>query len=227
MAATSSLGKALRFVLRFLATALGEDFLSRALRAGLAIAGPCRAHISLWDLLHGRLYSRRMSADTSHNAAAEEPIFSALLTPHRSLDPTGFMLVMVALIACSFTAGIIFWSMGAWPVVGFFGLDLILVQLAFRLNYRAARASEEIHLSRDALTVRKTAPSGRFEEYGFNPYWARLEVDRHPEIGVTRLRIASHGKRLDIAGFLGPGERESFAAAFAVALSEARTAPVH
>ena len=68
-------------------------------------------------------------------------------------------------------------------------------------------------------------PSGRTSETGFHPFWARLEVDRHPEIGVTGLRIASHGRRLAIARFLGPQERESFATAFGAALAEARSAP--
>jgi uncharacterized membrane protein len=152
------------------------------------------------------------------------PIFTATLRPYRSLSSTGFMLVMIALVACSFAAGLSFWLMGAWPVVGFFGLDILLVQLAFRLNYRAARASEEVWLDREKLLIRKTAPSGRFTESGFHPYWARLEIDRHPEIGVTGLKIASHGKRLSIAGFLGPRERESFATAFSAALAEARSA---
>lgn len=164
---------------------------------------------------------------TSGNAAGGQDrlIFSALLTPHRSLSPTGFVMVMLALVSCSFTAGLVFWMMGAWPIVGFFGLDIVLVQLAFRLNYRAARASEQVELFHDRLTVRRTAPSGRWSEFSLNPYWARLEIDRHPEIGVTRLMLASHGKRFTIGGFLGPHERETFAQAFSAALAEARSGP--
>ena len=161
---------------------------------------------------------------TSGNPA-ETPIFIAVLKPHRSLSPRGFVMVMLALISCSFTAGLAFWSMGAWPVVGFFGLDIVLVQLAFRMNYRQARASEEITVFPDRLTVVKTTARGDMTELGFNPYWARLEIDRHPEAGVTRVTIASHGKRLDIAGFLGPHERESFAKALSTALAEARATP--
>jgi len=155
----------------------------------------------------------------------EPPIFTAVLKPHRSLSPRGFAVVMLALISCSFTAGLAFWSMGAWPVVGFFGLDILLVQFAFRMNYRQARASEAIAVFPDRLTVVRTMANGDVSEFGFNPYWARLEVDRHPEAGVTRVTIASHGKRLDVAGFLGPWERESFATALSAALAEARAMP--
>ena len=155
----------------------------------------------------------------------DPPIFSAVLRPYRSLSPRGFMLVMLALVSCSFTAGLAFWAMGAWPVVGFFGLDILLVQFAFRANYRQARAFEEIDVHRDRLTVRQTTARGVTSETAFNPYWARLEVERHPEAGVTRVTIASHGKRLDIAGSLGPWERESFATALSAALAEARSMP--
>jgi len=155
----------------------------------------------------------------------DQPIFSAVLRPYRSLSPRGFMLVMGALVACSFTAGLAFWSMGAWPIVGFFGLDILLVQFAFRANYRQARAFEEIAVYRDRMTVRRTSARGATSEADFNPYWARIEVERHPEAGVTRVTIASHGKRLDIAGFLGPWERESFVKALSAALAEARAMP--
>ena len=69
---------------------------------------------------------------------AEPTLFSALLTPHRSLSPTGFLLFMVVLGGISFTTGIMFLLAGAWPVFGFFGLDVIAVYIAFRANYRAA-----------------------------------------------------------------------------------------
>ena len=153
-----------------------------------------------------------MTADNAF-ADAESPLFSVVLTPYRSLSPAGFNAVMAIFIAGSFTIGLAFWLLGAWPVVGFCGLDIALLQLAFRLNYRSARMAEEICLTRRLLLVKKIAASGHAIETGFNPYWARLEVDRHPAIGVTALRIASHGRRLDIARFLGPRERETFAAA--------------
>lgn len=163
---------------------------------------------------------------TTANAPAEvdaEPIFSARLTPHRSLSPTGFVMLMLALVSCSFTAGLAFWMVGAWPVVGFFGLDILLIQLAFRMNYRAARASEDIRVFHDRLTVTRTAPNGKSTAFSINPYWARLEVERHPEIGVTGLKLTSHGKRYSIASFLGPHQRESFATALSSALAAARS----
>ena len=76
--------------------------------------------------------------------AAETVLFSALLTPHRSLNRTGFLLVMAFLSVISFAAGIAFLLMGAWPVLGFFGLDVLAIYWAFRINFRRARACEEV-----------------------------------------------------------------------------------
>lgn len=161
----------------------------------------------------------------SLSSAAEAPIFAATLKPYRSLSPQGFQLLMMAILACTFSIGLAFWLLGAWPVVGFCGLDVLLIQLAFRLNYRAARAAEEIRLTRDRLSVRSISPSGVAVETGFNPYWARLEVDRHPFAGVTGVKIASHGQRLTIGHFLGPRERETLAETLSAALAKARATP--
>ena len=159
------------------------------------------------------------------NAAADAPIFATVLTPHASLGPRGFLAVMTAIAGISFTAGTVFWLAGAWPVIGFMGLDVLLVYVAFRLSYRAARAAEEITVTRAKLTVRRVAADGRTSVVDLDPYWARLEVDSRPEYGVTGLRLASHGRRHAVGTFLGPGEREVLAVALAAALAEARTTP--
>jgi uncharacterized membrane protein len=153
---------------------------------------------------------------------SERPVFSTVLRPYRSLSSRGFAILMLAIAACTFAIGLSFWLLGAWPVVGFCGLDLLLIQLAFHRSYRQARAAEEIRLTRNRLSVKKISASGIAVETGFNPYWARLEVDRHPEFGVTGVRIASHGNRLDVARFLGPRERETFADALGTALARLR-----
>jgi uncharacterized membrane protein len=154
---------------------------------------------------------------------ADEPFFEALLTPHRSLGRTGFMLIMSALLFSWAVTGVIFLFYGAWPVFGFFGLDVIGLYIAFRLNYRAARAREEVSVSRTALAIRKVAPSGKAEAHHFNPFWARFSVARHSEIGITRMAVEGQGESVAIGAFLNPDDRESFAAAFSRALSKAKS----
>jgi len=154
--------------------------------------------------------------------AADEPFFRALLTPHRSLGRTGFLLLMGALVAGWVFTGIVFLSQGAWPVFGFFGLDVLLVYIAFRLNYRAARAHEIVQVSRTDVDIRQVAPSGKTREHHFNPFWARFNVARHDEIGITSMVVEGQGRQVPIGSFLNPDDRDSFAKAFGQALATAK-----
>lgn len=162
-------------------------------------------------------------SETNATFAADEPFFKALLLPHRSLGRTGFMILMGALMFGWIVTGIIFLSYGAWPIFGFFGLDVLGLYIAFRLNYRAARAREEVSVSRTSLDILKTAPSGKSERYHFNPFWARFAVSRHNEIGITGMAVVSREKSVPIGSFLNPDDRESFAKAFSRALATARS----
>src|ERR1700675_4628061 len=88
---------------------------------------------------------------------AEPKLFSALLTPHRSLNRTGFLVLMAFLSLVSFGPGLAFWLMGAWPVFGFFGLDVLAIYWAFRINFRHARAIEEIRVTPTELHLRRVS----------------------------------------------------------------------
>ena len=163
---------------------------------------------------------------TQDNDASGEPaIFSALITPHRSLGATGFVVLMAVLGLASFIAGMVFLLAGAWPVVGFLGLDVLLVWWAFRANYRSATAYELVRVTASELTVRKVGHRGDVREWTLNPLWVCLERESDAEFGLRELFLTSRGHRLPVASFLAPAERESFATALTEALSQARRGP--
>jgi uncharacterized membrane protein len=160
---------------------------------------------------------------TTDNAGDLEPtIFSAVLTPHRSLGHVGFLVLMILFGGVSFISGMAFLLMGAWPVFGYFGLDVLLLYWAFRLNYRQAAAYEQVTVTLTALKVRKVSPRGAAREWVLNPLWVRLDKVVHEEYGIERLLLVSRGKQLVIGNFLGPGEKASFAQALGDALSEVK-----
>jgi uncharacterized membrane protein len=156
------------------------------------------------------------------NAQLEPTIFSATITPHRSLGNVGFMVLMLVFGGVSFISGMAFLLMGAWPVFGFFGLDVLLLYWAFRINYRHAAAYEEVSVTPTALRVRKVDHRGTARVWELNPLWVRLDQVVHEEFGVERLFLVSRGKQLAIANFLGPDEKASFAQALGHALGEAK-----
>jgi uncharacterized membrane protein len=164
-----------------------------------------------------------MSRD--NDAFAEPEIFSAIITPHRSLSSTGFLVLMLCIGGVSFAPGVMFLMIGAWPVFGFLGLDAVLVYWAFHANFRAARAYEEVTVTASELTVRKVNHRGGVREWTLNPVWVQLDRIVHEEFGIERLFLVSRGRRLPIAAFLGPDEKASFAHALAAALGEAKRGP--
>ena len=161
-----------------------------------------------------------MTADNDDEI--EPTIFSAVITPHRSLNNVGFLVLMIIFGAVSFFSGVLFLVEGAWPVFAFFGLDVLLLYWAFRLNYRSADAYEEVMVTSSKLTVRKVSHRGRAREWELNPLWVRLEKVVQEEFGIERLLLVSRGKRLAVANFLAPNEKESFAEALGAALNEAK-----
>ena len=150
------------------------------------------------------------------------PGFHAVLRPYRSLRLAGFALMMGLVAGVSVITGVVFYVAGAWPVTGFFGLDVLLLFLAFRLNYRSARLYETVDLTPARLVFRRVHPSGRQERFDCNPYWARVKLDEAPD-GRTRLAIRAQGRELTFGYFLTDEERRDFASALKEALFAART----
>jgi uncharacterized membrane protein len=163
------------------------------------------------------------STDQHGQLSSRDAPFSAVLTPHRSLGPRGFIILMTAIGIVSFGTGLAFILTGAWPVFGFFGLDFLLIYLAFKLNYRSAKLYETVELDPNVLRVTRVHPSGRQESWEFNPYWVRLELEEDDQGDQSALKLRSHGRELVVGGFLSEDERRDFAQALNGALFKARS----
>jgi len=162
---------------------------------------------------------------SGNDASTEAPLFSATITPHRSLGRKGFIAVMCAIGGISFIAGMVFLIAGAWPVMGFFGLDVLLVYWAFKANYRAARAYETVTVTSSEILVQQVSHRGHTTEFVFNPLWVRLEREADPEFNAGKLYLVSRDRKFPIAGYLSPKEKDTFASALQAALHEARRGP--
>jgi uncharacterized membrane protein len=154
---------------------------------------------------------------------ADSLVFERVLLPHRSLPPAGFRVLMLALGTLSVIVGITCIAVGAWPIFGFFGLDVALVYLAFRLSYRSARQRETLRLFGDAFTVERVGVRGDRRTWQFQPFWLRVVLEEHPDES-NRLYVASHGRSLAIGDFLAPAMRRELAATLRDALRRWREA---
>ena len=153
---------------------------------------------------------------------ATAPLYSVRLTPYRSLGPRGVRLVVMLAAALALIPGTVFFVAGAWPVVGFLGLDVLALYWALSRSLADARMCEDITLWRDRLLVRHFSPRGAERRHQFNPFWVRFVVDRDIEERVTGLALTSRARRLEIGSFLGPDDKAAFARDFGLALHRAR-----
>ena len=152
-----------------------------------------------------------------------EVFFDTVLRPHRSLGPRGFLIVMALLASISFVSGVVFVSIGAWPVFGFFGLDVLLVYIAFKASYRQARAFETVTLTEETLLIRRVSAQGREQSFSLEPYWLRIEMEEPPEHSAP-LMLTSRGQSLSLGSFLTAEERSDLARALRTALANRKAA---
>ncbi|WP_420102815.1 DUF2244 domain-containing protein [Bosea sp. (in: a-proteobacteria)] len=162
--------------------------------------------------------------ETTGDAAAR-PVFDATITPHRSLGRSGFRIVMTLVCLASIVSSVPFIVLGAWPVAGFFGLDVLALFIAFHVNFRHARAFERIVVTPLEIWLRKVSHHGREAVWRFNPAWTRLERQTDEDYGLMALALVSRGQRVPVAGELSPAERAGFADALGAALASARRGP--
>lgn len=159
---------------------------------------------------------------TQSNPSGDPVLFEARLSPHRSLSLKGFNVLMILLGIMSFIVGIVFLSLGAWPVLGFFGLDVLLLWFALRVNYRDADAYEDIRMTPVELHVRQVSKHGEQRDTDFNPRWTRLEKDEDEIAGVTKVALVSRGFPLVVGSFLPPFYKKELAAGLSKALAIAK-----
>jgi len=148
-------------------------------------------------------------------------LFDAILSPNRSLPNSGFLAVMSIVIGANITFGVYFYALGAWPVIGFCGLDVFLVWLAFKLSYRQGRLRERVLITPRDMWVARVLPSGHEMRWRLQPFWTRVEIDK-PIGHESQVRVTSKGNTLILGAFLSPEERGRFADALARALGQAR-----
>jgi uncharacterized membrane protein len=174
-----------------------------------------------------RPYVRGVTTQAAEHAETDAPLgrlfFERVLSPHRSLPPRGFCMLMLVLGLISLAVGVGFVAIGAWPVFGFFGLDVALVYLAFRLNYRGARRSETIRLAGDAFTVERINVRGVRRAWRFQPFWLQVILEERGG-DANRLLVASHGRSLVVGDFVTSPARRELAAAIREALRRWRDA---
>jgi uncharacterized membrane protein len=149
-------------------------------------------------------------------------LFEAVTTPPPGLSPLALRVLCIGLLGLSALIGLAFASVGAWPVLGFTGLEAALVLGLLALHRRSSRRSMEIlRVTGGMLTVCRTDWRGRREEVSLDPYWARVSLEERPG-RVSALVLRQRGSAIEIGVLLGEEQKRDLAAALEAALRRYR-----
>jgi uncharacterized membrane protein len=148
----------------------------------------------------------------SEASATADFLFDAVIYPNPPLSQRGFVIVISTFALLSAIIGLATYLAGAWPVIGFLGLDVLALWFAFWIVRHRARAYEAVRLERDRLTIRRVDPRGRSREWRFLPYFTRVELDQ-PVRRTSLVHVRDHTTNVRIGAFLTPPERVDLARA--------------
>lgn len=144
-------------------------------------------------------------------------IFEARITPHRSLSPRGLRWLLLVLLAFSAGVSSAMWALGAWPVIGFNGAELLVAILLLRRNSRERRAVERIRLTEQGLVIEQDDGRGGQRSVQLDPFWAQAVLEERPGRSPLLL-LVSRGARAEAGAWLGEAEKRDLARALQAAL---------
>ena len=149
------------------------------------------------------------------------PVFEAIITPHRSLSPAGLRRVIGFLLLLSGTVSTGLWFIGAWPVVGFNGAEMLLAVVLLRRNAQEKRREERLVLSDTGLHIVRTDLRGRRTVRRLEAGWINAVLQTRPGRAPSLL-LVERGRQVEVGAHLGEHEKRDLAAALRQALHRQR-----
>ena len=158
-----------------------------------------------------------MSNPVYQLAQVSGPSVSWRLRRNCSVTPAQLGGAYLMLCLSSLTIGAFFWFQGAAVILGFAGLELLAVGLAFWVYARHATDGEWISLQGTSLVVeRETA--GRTVRAEFDRHWVRVE----PKAGeLSLIELSGRGRAIEVGRFVRPELRQVLAGEIRRALRSA------
>ena len=171
----------------------------------------------------------RSTSPSDDTPLAPKPRWLEQMTiwPHRSLSPKGFAIVMAVLAGFLFLIGLGFFLAGAWPVIGFWGLELLVIWGAFKLNYRAARHRETIQTTTEELMIESQTPAGKLAQKSFPIGWLRVSLSPSKSLPMKsrdqqKVILSSHGEQAEVGNYLHPAEKAGLSRELSAMIDRAR-----
>ncbi|MES9990453.1 MAG: DUF2244 domain-containing protein [Candidatus Thiodiazotropha sp.] len=142
---------------------------------------------------------------TRHSEAAV-----LVVRPNRNLTWNQSKWLFLLLAVCISLVGLYFLSLGAWLVIPFTGLEILIVGIAIYCQSCCAHRDEIIHI--DTTHVKVSDSRNQRQEKCFRKAWIKV-IQNHDPKGwyPSRLLIGAHGQYIEIGKNLLEEEREMLA----------------
>ena len=129
--------------------------------------------------------------------------------PNNSLSPKGFVLLMIFItIPCIFI-GVMFLYMGAWPVLGFMGLEIALIFIFFKILFHKNSFYEHIILDKNKFNISYNHNKKTINTIVLEPTWLQVKINHTNK----SLAITTHGKTIELGKCLALEEKIKLAEA--------------
>jgi uncharacterized membrane protein len=141
-----------------------------------------------------------MTAGLQYSELTTAAGFSRVDRRNNSLSSTGRLLVFAFIFAISIGIAAGFALLGAWLILPFAGLEMLVLWLAFRYIDRRAGDYERIAIAGDRVEI-EVCDAGRRSRHELNRLWAQLAGEG------GRLALRSHGREYVIGRYLDDEQR--------------------
>jgi uncharacterized membrane protein len=151
-----------------------------------------------------------------------EPVLEVRMMRGVSGYPGAFKWLLVVFALVCLTVAGIFALLGAGPVLGFAGLELILLFVLLRTSFRRAATEEDVSIAGDATIVQRGGPNGRRIVARLQSYWLQVEPSLYGAQGIV---LRSRGTKISVGVGLPANEVRDLTAAVRGAVHKVKTAP--
>ena len=126
---------------------------------------------------------------------------SIRLQPQVTLFKTETKIVLFLLVLFSWIIGGSFFLLGAWPVLIFLAVDILLIYYFLKKGSSNVADWDEIDINGKELIVRKVRNSRCFNVFNIKTYWSKVELTGQ-RYGRSKLIVSFRDNYSEIASFL-------------------------
>ena len=154
----------------------------------------------------------------------DDIVFEALLSPSVTTRLSVVRWILVLFGGTCALVGIIFTALGAQPVLGFMGIEIVLLYVVYRYCVRSSRMMEQLILSGRNAMFHRIDRNGNISITSFETHWLHVDI-RQTDDKSSRLILVSKGRVQEVGVFLAPTEKIKLFDTLKKVLKDLRTKP--